>query len=743
MTTANLSIQDNDTVDQYVSVGESIFAFTFPITAAAELKVSLDGQLLTYGVDWSLNAGSLNEPNGGSITITDGTSAGDIITLWLDLPIERESGYSAGAATLMPEDLNADAALIMRIAQMLRRDIGRALRLPVDDTVGGTDMQLPPAADRLGLFLRFSSSDGSPELAAGLPEDQVLSQSAIAGFLNPRTPAEIAGGLVVTNAVLLEGVFERYGAGAAASAGTNTTIMQLLLNSTIEQIQVQAGATYAFNARLTLASNKRIVAVGGAEKCTWNFPGVLGDGAGEFALVYGTGLTNVQLEGIHVVGDSTEFTNEGHNTYGVLILASSEVHLKRCSATAVENGLALRNGCSDCSIVDSEAFDCFYHSITSWGTSNDPNVRILFKNLKAWSTQGDFYHAAVSGVDLDYTFDSDVRNIDCRDVRIGFRLEHSGDNDVSHVRAYSCWQSGVILYNQAQRNNVQNVRAWDNNRVNQDAIDTTERGNSNTFFSGIDVSGISDNNNLSNVMGYQTPGTQIPFTSGSVQPWLGSLIRGATSGKLARVRRIELTSGTWGGGNAAGVLHCCEADGQFGAAEAIQNLTTRVPYNSGSAQPRPGDEIEGATSGATGTVLWASQQGDNTTDWDIGNSEGYLYLIDVTGTFDPAEDLDNTTTGQANFASTDGAADAEEVDIATTNGATTLGHANGDGTYGRGFQKYGIGFNVRNIAGFDAYNVVSGYQFFNNDVAEISDRGVNNEFGAGTESASGNFLRSA
>jgi hypothetical protein len=561
--------------------------------------------------------------------------------------------------------------------------------------------------------------------------DSILTQDSIAETLNPLTPAEQSAGLVVGNALLLEGVVERY-------SGTKPAILAALMLSSITEIQCLSGATYAMTARLTLVSGKRITTYGGAAKCEWDFAGVLGESSGESLLVYGTGITGTTIENIHVVGDDTRFINNGHDTYGVLIIGGADCHLKNVSAEGVEIGVAMRNGCADCSMVDVEGVDCFYFGVASWGLDVLPNVRMKLHNLRGYSTQGNYNTSAISGVFIEETYDSDIANVTGHGTRIGVRIENAADNEIVNVRGYNCWQSGVALYATAQRNNLTNVRAWDNNRANQDATDSTVRGNDNTFYSGLDISGASDNNNISNVMAYQTAGTEIPFNSGSDEPWLGSLIRGATSAATARVRRIALTSGSWGGGNAAGTLFCCEASGAFNASEVIQNSTTRVPYNSGgSEKPSPGDVLTGATSSANGTVLWVSQQSGGSTDWSTGDSTGYIYLTGVTGTFDVAENLNNTTTGTSNVATTNGASVAADTDIATTNGATTLGHENADGTFGRGFQKYGIGINVRNLDGAgaaDANNCISNWQCFNNDLAPISDRGLYTKLLPGNDS---------
>ena len=58
MTTANLTIQDNDTVIQYVAAAaQTVFPYDFPILAEAELAVSVDQRsALGHAVDDALAA---------------------------------------------------------------------------------------------------------------------------------------------------------------------------------------------------------------------------------------------------------------------------------------------------------------------------------------------------------------------------------------------------------------------------------------------------------------------------------------------------------------------------------------------------------------------------------------------------------------------------------------------------------------------------------------------------------------
>ena len=68
----------------------------------------------------------------------------------------------------------------------------------------------------------------------------------------------------------------------------------------------------------------------------------------------------------------------------------------------------------------------------------------------------------------------------------------------------------------------------------------------------------------------------LPFTSGSVEPQLGETLTGAESGATGVVNRVDLQSGSWAGGDAAGYVYLVDPTGYsldqwecFYAAEAV------------------------------------------------------------------------------------------------------------------------------------------------------------------------------
>jgi hypothetical protein len=159
MTTANLTLADHDTVHQYSATGGTAFTYTFPILATDELKVSVDQVEQMIGADYTV--AGVGDAGGGTVTFLAAPANGSLVTLWLDMPIKRLTGFALGASVLLPEALNTEFVRQVRQDQMLRRDLRRSLRLAVDDPQAGQDMVIPTQTTRAGKFLAFN--------AAGVP----------------------------------------------------------------------------------------------------------------------------------------------------------------------------------------------------------------------------------------------------------------------------------------------------------------------------------------------------------------------------------------------------------------------------------------------------------------------------------------------------------------------------------------------------------------------------------------------
>lgn len=298
MTTGNLTIQDNDTLDQYVSVGEAVFGFNFPILEADELKVSINQTLLTYGTDYTIDG--LGEDGGGEIDLTlyGGTDPGDIVTIWQDMPIERLTGFTAGAATLLPQALNTEFAARLRVEQQLRREIRNSMRLPPDDPVSGQDMVLPSNSARAGKFLAFDAL-GQPFPAEALGTDAAL-RTDLAAVISGSEGSRLigfrqtgAGAVARTVQSKLADIFDGADYGMVGDDFTdNSAAFQALLNAAAGKGTVTirgAAGNYRFNSQIAIPSNTRLEIQAGA---------VLEMRTDDTPFLKGEGVSNVEIFGL-------------------------------------------------------------------------------------------------------------------------------------------------------------------------------------------------------------------------------------------------------------------------------------------------------------------------------------------------------------------------------------------------------------------------------------------------------------
>lgn len=212
----NLAVADRETVNQFVSTGETAFTTDFPILSSLEVRVSVNGEAQTLGVDFTLS--SIGQSSGFTVTFMAATTPGDIIAVWLDMPIARSTGFSEGAAVILGSALNTEFARQVRQDQMLRRDIRRSLRLSPDDPNGSVDMVLPAQSDRVGMFLGFDSA-GRPVPLSGTGADSALrtdlaSSATGKGFRLigvPRTDDEVEAGITPTDTTFFDYDDRRYG----------------------------------------------------------------------------------------------------------------------------------------------------------------------------------------------------------------------------------------------------------------------------------------------------------------------------------------------------------------------------------------------------------------------------------------------------------------------------------------------------------------------------------------------------
>ena len=155
-------VTENDGRIQYTaSASQTVFAYDFLIFDEADITVIKDGVTLTLGAGNDYTVSGVGNASGGNITLTTGASAGELVTIFRDTVIQRESQYQVDCR-FDAEPIERDLDRITVILQELDRDLSRSIVLNPEDASSG--ITLPSLqADRI---LKVNSAADNFELAA-------------------------------------------------------------------------------------------------------------------------------------------------------------------------------------------------------------------------------------------------------------------------------------------------------------------------------------------------------------------------------------------------------------------------------------------------------------------------------------------------------------------------------------------------------------------------------------------------
>lgn len=397
MTTANLSVDDNEAVIQYTSTGETAFTFPFPILAADELRVSVDQVDKTNGTDYTVSG--VGDEGGGSVTFMAATTAGELITIWLDMDIQRLTGFSAGASTILPKALNDELARAVRVEQMLRRDLRRALRLAPDDPNAGQDMEIPTSTDRAGKVLGFTAAGKPTVLDVASSEDTSLradlaSTAAAKGYqlvAITKTDDETNAGATIVNGHFDVGHVLRYG----TNTTPGTTDMTAAIQAAID-VMAEAGGGVAFApadtylVRDTIHMKSGVILRGVGWKTIFklddNRSGSLDTSTGDGAFILAASASNFMLEQFSI--DGNDANNNSTLFNGLTLSLCSDFQVQNVAVHDVYGSAMQLLTCSEFAISR------FYpYEIT--GATGNPGEGIFVRKCTNWEISG------VVGVNLD------------------------------------------------------------------------------------------------------------------------------------------------------------------------------------------------------------------------------------------------------------------------------------------------------------------------------------------------------
>lgn len=156
-----MTVSSSASRNQYTATaGQTVFAYTFEIVSDDDIVVLKNGVTLTKTADYTVSG--VGTDSGGNVTLTSGATAGDILTLYRDMPYERTTDYT-NAGDFLAADVNNDFDRLWIATQQVNEEVNRSIKAPVTDPLT-IDMTIPAKADRLGNYLRFNATTGNPEV---------------------------------------------------------------------------------------------------------------------------------------------------------------------------------------------------------------------------------------------------------------------------------------------------------------------------------------------------------------------------------------------------------------------------------------------------------------------------------------------------------------------------------------------------------------------------------------------------
>ena len=161
-----MTVLDNTPRDQYTASGGQVaFTYTFEIAAEGDIAVLQNGTLLNLGAgagEYAVTGAGVD--TGGVVTLVTGATAGDIITLYRDMALDRLTSYTNGG-DFLAADVNNDFDRLWLALQQNTGVSDRALVAPNTDPTD-INMTIPTKTDRLGKLLQFNATTGNPEVVS-------------------------------------------------------------------------------------------------------------------------------------------------------------------------------------------------------------------------------------------------------------------------------------------------------------------------------------------------------------------------------------------------------------------------------------------------------------------------------------------------------------------------------------------------------------------------------------------------
>ena len=148
-------INDTSARAQYTATsGQTVFSVPFEFFSNSDLKVYIDEVLKTLTTHYTVTGAGVT--GGGSITLVSGATAGAIVTIVRDIPVQRVTDFPLSGPFVV-DDLNTELDRLTAIAQQLETKLTRTVRLD-DFDLPNTFQVLPSKTSRAGKIMGFDSN---------------------------------------------------------------------------------------------------------------------------------------------------------------------------------------------------------------------------------------------------------------------------------------------------------------------------------------------------------------------------------------------------------------------------------------------------------------------------------------------------------------------------------------------------------------------------------------------------------
>ena len=231
-----MTVADNTSRNQYTATsGQTVFAYTFEIVDKDDVVVLKNGTTLSEGTDYTVS--NVGNDSGGNVTLTVGATAGDILTLYRDMPYSRTQNYT-NSGDFLASEVNSDFDNLWLAGEQTQRSFSQSIRKPITDS-DSISMELPEAASRAGKYLQFDSTGAVGVTPGGasssLSRQQFTGDGSTTAFTLSAAPDASGNGLQI----YIDGVYQE-AATYSVSGSTLTFTEAPPLNSGIEVVKLQA-----------------------------------------------------------------------------------------------------------------------------------------------------------------------------------------------------------------------------------------------------------------------------------------------------------------------------------------------------------------------------------------------------------------------------------------------------------------------------------------------------------------------